>query len=340
MNKMFRFHTIKKIEVDCTSYCNAFCGACDRNVNGGPTVDGLGLNHISLDIWKSLITRENLEYINEIIFNGNFGDFSMHPNFIEMIDHLLMVKNDIYVNLHTNGGARSPEFWSMLGTLLSKFTKHDIKWGIDGLENNHNLYRRGLDWNKRIANLSAFNSAGGNSIWKCIVFDYNKDIIDEISNTAKSLGCVAFQTNRNRSFPIEMIQYKEFEVGTLTSPTIDEFNRLYKRRDSFRPTNRTPDTSALPPDTSFMCPYGEDGMIQVDPWGNIWPCCYISGRQVDRNTNFPYELCGKNICIKSNSLKDITEFMSDYLYKEWKNQSIDLCNRCSGISRPIPIYQG
>ena len=30
-------------------------------------------------------------------------------------------------------------------------------------------------------------------------------------------------------------------------------------------------------------------MLQIDPWGNIWPCCYISGRQLDLRTNFNYK---------------------------------------------------
>ena len=33
------------------------------------------------------ITADNLQNIQEIIFNGNFGDFSMNPNFIEMMEN-------------------------------------------------------------------------------------------------------------------------------------------------------------------------------------------------------------------------------------------------------------
>ena len=74
MSNFYKFETIKKIEIDCTSFCNAFCGACDRNVDGGETQLNLKLNHISLEDWRAFINIENLQNINELIFNGNFGE--------------------------------------------------------------------------------------------------------------------------------------------------------------------------------------------------------------------------------------------------------------------------
>ena len=339
MINLYKFETIKKIEIDCTSFCNAFCGACDRNINGGKTVSNLNLTNLSFEAWHSLITEENLKFVNEIIFNGNFGDFSMHPKFIEMLEHLVKVKKNIYVNLHTNGGARDKTFWTNLAIVLQKFSKHDVKFGIDGLEDTHNLYRRGIDWKKRIENLKAFNNSGGNSIWKCIVFDYNINQLDTISNFANSIGCMAFQTNRNRSIPLDMDKYKSFPKMTLTSPTINEFNKYYKRKDVFKKQVNTPATNAeLPFAETIQCPYAIEGMIQVDPWGNVWPCCYISGRQVDKKTNFDYTKYNeKNNILKSN-IKEILDFFKDDLYDSWNKQSIDLCNNCSGIKKPTPVY--
>ena len=50
---LYQFETIKKIEIDCTSYCNAYCGACDRNIDGGENHPNLKLNHISINDWCS-----------------------------------------------------------------------------------------------------------------------------------------------------------------------------------------------------------------------------------------------------------------------------------------------
>jgi sulfatase maturation enzyme AslB (radical SAM superfamily) len=339
MINLYKFETIKKIEIDCTSFCNAFCGACDRNIRGGRNVDEITLAHLSLDNWYKLITKENLQFVNEIIFNGNFGDFSMHPKFIEMMEYLATVKTDIYINLNTNGGARDPVFWSNLATVLQKFSKHDVKFGIDGLEDTHDLYRRGILWKKRVENLKAFNDCGGNSIWKCIVFDYNISQLDDISNFAKNIGCMAFQTNRNRSIPLEMDEYKSFPKMSLTSPTLSEFNEKYKRKDVFKKQVSTPITGATPTAYGkFHCPYASEGMIQVDPWGNIWPCCYISGRQIDRKTNFDYNKYFEKNNISTSTFIEILDIFREDLYNAWEQQSIDVCNNCSGIKKPTPVY--
>ncbi len=338
MNKIFSFDTIKKIEIDCTSYCNAFCGACDRNIDGGENHPNLTLSHLDLESWRNFINADNLQNINEIIFNGNFGDFSMHPYFIEMLEILASVKTDLYLNLNTNGGARTIQFWNDLAVVLNKFSKHDIKWGIDGLEETHDIYRRGVDWKKRIENLKSFNAAGGNSIWKCIVFDYNKEQLDDISAFAKEIGCLAFQTNRNRSIPLEMKSYKDFPAQKLNSPDLVTFDKLYKRKDVFKSHVTTPSSNAVFPDNTFNCPYGNEGMIQIDPWGNAWPCCYVSGRQVDKNTNFNYSKYTKKNNIKDKSLLSIVKFISEDLNSAWLNSTIDLCNKCAGISKPAPVY--
>lgn len=333
---LYKFETIKKIEIDCTSYCNAFCGACDRNINGGENHPNLKLSHLDLEDWRNFITKENLLYINEIIFNGNFGDFSMHPHFIEMMEILVEVKTDLYLNLHTNGGARNTQFWNDLAVVLQRFAKHDIKWGIDGLEETHDLYRRGIDWTKRIDNLCAFTNAGGNAIWKCIVFDYNKDQLNRISSFAKQCGCIAFQTNRNRSNPLEIKAYKDFPAQSLTSPDLKTFNEKYKRKDIFKNQVATPKTNAVTALGKFSCPYAEEGMIQIDPWGNVWPCCYISGRQVDKRTNFNYNRYSNNNI--SNNLTAIVEQFEKDLNAAWKRESIDICNRCGGKEQPSPKY--
>ena len=333
---LYKFETIKKLEIDCTSYCNAFCGACDRNIDGGENHPNLKLNHISIDEWRSFVTVDNLQNIQEIIFNGNFGDFSMHPHFIDMMEILAEVKTDVYLNLNTNGGARNTKFWNDLAVVLQKFDKHDIKWGIDGLEETHDLYRRGINWDKRIANLCAFNDAGGNSIWKCVVFDYNKADIDTISEFAKSSGCLAFQTNRNRS-DVDMKAYKEFPAQKLSGPDTNTFTTQYARRDTFRSHVATPSTLAVNAAGSFSCPYAEEGMLQIDPWGNIWPCCYISGRQLDNRTNFNYKKY-KNNHIRNANLKVITQQFVDDLYPAWQRESIDICNKCGGKEKPAPIY--
>jgi MoaA/NifB/PqqE/SkfB family radical SAM enzyme len=337
MSNLYTFETIRKLEIDITSFCNAFCGACDRNIDGGEPHPGLTMVHLNESTWRSLFTAKNLQHINEIIFNGNFGDFSMHPYIIDVLDHLNNVKPNLYINMHTNGAARNPAFWSQLAQVLCKFDKHDVKWGIDGLENNHNRYRRGLDWSKRMANLAAFNEAGGNSIWKSIVFDYNKDCLDDMEALARQLGCLAFQTNRNRSGDMTLKAYRsDIFADFITSPTLSEFTASYQRKVQFRNQGATPKTTAVDAHGVYPCPYAKEGMLQIDPWGYAWPCCYISGRKVDQNTNFPYTQFDSHV--EHNTLPEILDTFRPFLEKSWKDSSLDVCNKCAGITQPSPKY--
>ena len=59
----YKFETIKKIEIDCTSYCNAFCGACDRNVDGGENQPNLNLN---LSLQKTHFQFDHKYFANEM----------------------------------------------------------------------------------------------------------------------------------------------------------------------------------------------------------------------------------------------------------------------------------
>jgi hypothetical protein len=342
-NNLYSFESIKKIEIDCTSYCNAFCGACDRNIEGAEPHPLLVLSHFRKETWESLFTEENLQHVNEIIFNGNYGDFSMHPHIIEMLEYLNTVKSNLYINMHTNGTARDLRFWRSLATTLQKFTKHDIKFGIDGVESNHARYRRGLRWDKRIANLREFNQAGGNSVWKAIVFDYNVDDLELMEEYARAYGCMSFQTNRNRSGTITLKGHKPYSYskplgpGVITSPSTDDFDKYYRRKVEFRKHTATPISDAVSVDPgNYVCPYGQEGMIQVDPWGNMWPCCYISGRQLDRKTNFPYDDFDTNV--ERYTISQILDKLRPFLIQQWSSQSLDICNRCAGIKIPAPKY--
>jgi len=50
------YKQVHKLQVDMTSHCNARCGACIRNVDGGETRPGLELTHFDVDVWKRMAT--------------------------------------------------------------------------------------------------------------------------------------------------------------------------------------------------------------------------------------------------------------------------------------------
>ena len=82
---------LKKLQIDITSHCNAKCGGCARNYNGGSTVNGLVLQHFDLEIFKEL-SSDTAGSIQQLSLNGNWGDPGMHPKLSDMMQ--------IWVNDH------------------------------------------------------------------------------------------------------------------------------------------------------------------------------------------------------------------------------------------------
>ena len=333
----FNFNTISMVEIDVTSYCNSFCGRCARNHNGGQIIDGLPLVHLPMSAWESLIQPHNLINIEEIIFNGSFGDFSMHPKIIYMLEKLLEVKPSIFINAHTNGGARSPQFWAELSTTLQKFHKHVVTFGIDGLEDTHSIYRRGTYWKKIMKNVFAFIDAGGYAVWKCIVFDHNIDQLNEMEQIAKSMGFATYQTNRNTMIPMYLPAYKSFPEITITSPDKDQFIKKYRYVNQFKKMVYTNKTNAVKSTGTYDCPYAKQGLIMIDKEGNVWQFFYIHVNRFKRTSKFNYK---NGVNITNNSLEEImgSSIFTEVLPNAWKNNTIKECNNCAGIRNPIPLY--
>jgi MoaA/NifB/PqqE/SkfB family radical SAM enzyme len=235
MTKYYEYNDINFIDIEITNFCNASCGSCDRNVDGGEVRQNLKLIHMSDETWSKLITSENLLHIKKITLDGNVGDAIMHPNLIKMLSNLADIKSDLFLKIGTNGGARNISFWKELSTVLKRFDDHQVTFAIDGLKDTNHIYRRNVNWEKLIENVNAFNEdPQSTSAWRCIIFDHNKHQINDMLNLAQKLGFSSFRTERNRVTPITLQSYKNLPGGIITSPTRDEFIKRYKLYKQFK----------------------------------------------------------------------------------------------------------
>ena len=98
------------------------------------------------------------------------------------------------------------------------------------------------------------------------------------------------------------------------------------------------------------CPWKDEGEIQIDPWGVVWPCCHVSlygGDGASKNmsirlgfneeaeqTNFIEEGKESN-SLHNRSLKDIlnNQWYNDTLNHAIKNADYDVCRRSCGICK-------
>jgi|TARA_B100000073_G_scaffold195376_1_gene161827 sulfatase maturation enzyme AslB (radical SAM superfamily) len=269
-------NNLKRLQVDMTSYCNAKCGACARNLNGGATVPGLKLQHFDTDIWHEL-AEQTAGNLQKLSLNGNWGDPGMHPQLIPMLETWIAFHEDCDVVIHTNGGMHKPDWWSELAGVLRNH-RHRIIWSIDGIGKDHELYRRNTSYDRVIQNLRAFNSAGGNSEWIMTLWDHNYKDVDRAKALATMLGCYWFQSRRNNSgdaCPIkndkgkteytltakEANEHGVFE--TIQLPNLQSVDKHSKRKD-------------FPDQTVSKCPWYNQFEVQIDPFHRVWPCCNIS----------------------------------------------------------------
>ena len=56
------------------------------------------------------------------------------------------------------------------------------------------------------------------------------------------------------------------------------------------------------------CPFAKERIVVIDPFGVVWPCCFIQGNQVTRHKPFPYDKYLSYNNIKLQSLQSILDF--------------------------------
>ena len=267
---------IHRIQLDITSYCNARCAGCSRNIFGGEKQPWLSLDHFPVDVWRRISEEDTRGWkINELKLNGSWGDAGMHPNLPEMMYTFVKSHPETAIRICTNGGTHNEKWWAELGSALSE-QAHVVDFAIDGLSDTHAIYRRSTIYEKIIANARAFSNAGGNARWIFTLFDHNVHQIDEAIETAK-----------NNHFGSFTARYSIMRNGRVSTPTEDYM--IYTDNAEKVPlpeyqvfTEKAGDISRkmfLVVDKNrenSLCPWYNEGMLQIDPWGNVWPCCHVS----------------------------------------------------------------
>ena len=61
---MYNYKDIKSIHLEVTSKCQARCPMCPRRLQGGPLLDSLYLEEITLDIFKEWFPLDFIQQLN------------------------------------------------------------------------------------------------------------------------------------------------------------------------------------------------------------------------------------------------------------------------------------
>lgn len=268
---------IKQLHIELTERCQASCPMCLRNFHGGPERELVTNAEISLEKFKQWFPVEFLKGLDNIYSCGSLGDPAIAKDCLEILEYIREHNTDCRLALHTNGSLRTVAWWEKLAAVLGN--NGEVVFGIDGFKGEHEVYRRGTDWDKIIENAKAFISAGGNAKADCLVFKHNEQRIEELEKFLLGIGfsSVNFKvTNRFHGCnTFEVInKNKEFEYY-LEPPTKDKW-----KSQLFAPNivslvkienyNKLISDAVIDP----ICQKNKE--LFVDARGRVFPCCWTA----------------------------------------------------------------
>lgn len=293
-------------KVEITSYCNAACPGCIRNVTGGKTVDSLDLEHMSIDVWRRFVEQDTKDIrIREMLFDGNVGDFCMNPDALDFVKLFIAAHPKSEVHINTNGGARSIQFWKDLGSMLSNIN-HRVNFAIDGLEDTHHIHRRRTTYEMVTRNMQAFISTGGRANWVYTAFGHNVHQIAEARDRAEKMQCSFFEVRQSCIDSEDLYTKTDTEEYTIETDSIRDVEEY---QDKLIEEKHKIIIREVKPADSPCKAYAEHQMT-IDWRGTVWPCTYVYATEVTNQLSFsPFKngepWPGDEINLKHNTFIDI-----------------------------------
>ena len=253
-----------------STFCNLHCPQCPRYDTNGYLDKNLTQGHLSLDSMVKNFDLTKLPSLQNVIFEGDYGDPMMNPEIDQFVDFFKDIES---IKLITNGSIRNKDYFANLATHKNL----QVTFSIDGLEDTNHIYRINSNWNKTIANAKSFINAGGNATWKYIIFKHNQHQVDEARQLASELGFVNFQTQHsNRNFwgdsiwPVYVDGNYQYDLEITDIMALDLPTKSHDKANSINNDN-----------TNFKSPecngWMDTGKLYVNYLGHLLPCCMTSG---------------------------------------------------------------
>lgn len=239
--------------LDISTFCNAACPQCHRTdtKNNLNKVDWLPLTQWSIEDFKKIFPRDQMQHYRNFDICGTWGDPGMCKDLDKIIQYILhddpMTSSPIttkwmhnrhtkFVMLHTNGSMRDEDFWWKLGQTNGKNLR--IYFTLDGIDQEmHSKYRRKTDLQKTLDHMSAAAEGGADVCTFTVVFKHNEDYIDEILELAKQHGATGHTVIQSNRFYFDT-QYEfnneDGQVEYLEESTRDKKDDVFNQKIPIR----------------------------------------------------------------------------------------------------------
>jgi MoaA/NifB/PqqE/SkfB family radical SAM enzyme len=345
---------VRVVHLEMTDRCNASCPQCARNKNGGPENPRLPLKELNLEQFKRFFSSDEIQNLSRLYMCGNYGDPIVAKDTLAIFEFLRSQNPNMTLAMNTNASARKPDWWTKLAQVYG--AKGNVKFGIDGLEDTHHLYRRGTDFRKVIENAKAFIDAGGEAIWEFIVFKHNEHQIDEARKLSEDMGFKKFHLKKTGRFysntkntirtRLPVLDKNEEVEYHIEMPTSEQHlnNSLKKEQGIVREFGSMQNYLDQ---TSIICKTREEKSIYISSEGLVFPCCWTANQLYiwyrEPGTSSVEKILRANggkagLDLGQNSLKSIINGASfSAIQKSWSCQSVEsgklsVCAKTCGTS--------
>lgn len=259
---MYNLKDIRVVHLEVTSKCQASCPMCARNIQGGMDNPFMTLAEITLEKFKQWFPVDFISQLDRLYMCGNLGDPIIAKDTVEIFEYCRSINPDIHFSMNTNGSARDLEFWKRLAELGVV-----IRFGIDGLEDTHAIYRKGTDFNKIITNATTFINHGGYAVWDMLVFGHNQHQVDQCKELSQQLGFKDFYSKNTSRFKEESFVVLD-KIG---KPVY----KIYGTDRSKTIADKVVVQNLEEPKVTVSCKVKKEGSLYISATGVVSPCCWL-----------------------------------------------------------------
>lgn len=272
----YSYKNIKSVELEISTFCNAACPQCPRNLQGGKTISNLPMINWTLDQLQSIFEIEFVKQLDMVYFCGTYGDPMTNDSIVEMCQWLKTINPKIKLGIHTNGGVGRIETYKNLATVVDF-----IAFGIDGLEDTNHLYRRNVNWSRLLKNAQAFIKHGGKAVWDFIVFRHNQHQVELAMQFSQNVGFKEFNIKKTGRFfnkahqlvdKVDVLSVNGDVEYILEPPTDKKYlNNAYNHLKQVN-------FSDYIKQTKITCYWRKNHMIYIGADGTVFPCGFLHDR--------------------------------------------------------------
>jgi len=192
---MYKLEDIRVVHIEPTERCNLSCLMCDRNKNGGEVNQYLKGRELTFKIIHKAFPPSFIRQLKRMYMCGNYGEPCLAKDTLQIFKYFRENNEKMKLSIVTNGCSKSVTWWEELATIINS-----ARFGIDGLEDTHQIYRQNANWKLIMKNVKAYIDAGGYAIWDYLVFGHNEHQVEEARELSKKLGFKEFVVKKTGRF--------------------------------------------------------------------------------------------------------------------------------------------